>query len=222
MRRFAPIVPVLALLWLTASAGAARHPAQAVSCAVRPSRVIVADAQAEVYRVPDGLGHLVVYACAYGHRLSRLGFSPDCGASSSGCAGVEHPVLTGPVVAYESFSIIEQRFPPGEGKRTFLVVVRDLRSGRVLRQVPTGSSTKPARVGIGPVSALVLKSDGAVGWIAANEAGASSGKYEVHAADATGARLLASGPGIEPGSLALGGSTLFWARSGQAASSLLN
>jgi hypothetical protein len=100
------------------------------------------------------------------------------------------------------------------------VIVRDLRSGRVLRSTPTGTSTNPMVVGVGPTTSIVLKKDGAVAWIV--DTSGEQNRYQVHAADRSGARLLASGSDVDPSSLALAGSTLYWTQGGKAFSAALN
>jgi hypothetical protein len=88
--------------------------------------------------------------------------------------------------------------------------------------VPTGTNG-PSSIGLGPVTSLVLKSDGAVAWIARNKPiGEPATSYEVHAVDKTGARLLAAGDEIAPGSLVLAGGTLYWTQGGRPMSATLN
>jgi hypothetical protein len=67
-------------------------------------------------------------------------------------------------------------------------------------------------VGVGPAVAIIVKSNGSVAWIAENEIGPPRGpaEYEVHALDSSGSRMLAFGSDIDPHSLALAGSTLYW------------
>ena len=125
------------------------------------------------------------------------------------------------MVAYESYT--ELTFPPPAGFQKWQVVVENLRTGRVLQRVPTGTSS-PDAVGVGPVVGLVVKSDGAVAWIVENEIPAQHvpAEYEVHAVDKAGDRLLASGSDIDPHSLALAGSTLYWTQGGKPMSAVLN
>jgi hypothetical protein len=78
----------------------------------------------------------------------------------------------------------------------------------------------PFSVGIGATAAIVVKSDGAVAWIV--ETRQEEGTYEVHAVDKAGSRLLASGADIDPSSLALAGSTLYWTQGGKPMSASLN
>jgi hypothetical protein len=132
--------------------------------------------------------------------------------------GVDREVLAGPIVAYE-----EVANALGCGFCHWAVLVRDLRTGRTLRKEPTGTPLNPAlneNFGVGPTTAIVVKSDGSVAWIA--NAGKEEGGYQVHAADRAGSRLLASGPDIDPSSLALAGNTLYWAQGGQPRSARLN
>jgi hypothetical protein len=90
--------------------------------------------------------------------------------------------------------------------------VRNLRTGKVLHKVPTGPSSED-EVGGGPVAALVVKSDGAVAWVAG--AGGASSLHEVFALDESGKRLLASGLEIEPKSLKLRGNLIYWKQGGK-------
>jgi hypothetical protein len=80
--------------------------------------------------------------------------------------------------------------------------------------------------GIGPATAIVTKSNGSLAWIVEVEEESETTKapalYEVRAADRSGVRVLASGNGIAPNSLALAGSTVYWTQDGKAASTTLN
>jgi hypothetical protein len=111
------------------------------------------------------------------------------------------------------------------------MTVRDLSNGKVVHTVPTGTPVHPApprveggltrsNVGIGPATAIVVKNDGAVAWIVSTPK--EDGYYQVHAVDKMGSRVLATGPEIEPHSLALAGSTLYWTQGGKPMSATLN
>jgi hypothetical protein len=69
--------------------------------------------------------------------------------------------------------------------------------------------------GIGPATALIVEPRGALAWIAKNKS-ASPPSYEVHTVSAGRRSLVAAGPGIEPGSLASSGTTLYWTQDGAA------
>jgi hypothetical protein len=151
--------------------------------------------------------------------------------------------LAGSVVAYEEFLTTANRYTR-EGaavKASLRVIVRDLRTGRVLHDVPTGTPPKPKQgsVGVGRIVALVLKSDGSMAWIAKDTERSATAKapyFDVYATDRSGTRLLASGTDIDPSSLALSvgathlgyypdtiaGSTLYWTQAGQSFSTTLN
>lgn len=206
----------------SAEHGGAKTPSK---CPPGHSHLITADTQAQVYLRPEGSGpsgyeSTEIFGCTYaGKRSYALGGPP--GYSSRGGGELTHYTLAGSILAYEAYG--ELTFPPPAGFQEWKVVVENLRTGRVLHKVPTGTSS-PGAVGIGPVVSLVVKSDGAVAWIVENEIPARHvpAEYEVHAVDKTGNRLLASGSDIDPHSLALAGSTLYWTQGGKPMSAPLN
>ena len=188
--------------------------------------LIVANGQAEIYETEEPVistGERV-NGCAFANgRISRLGVAPACGAPI--CGGLEHETLNGAVAAYESFFT-------GEEEGFWYVVVRNLRTGRILRHLPTGAPliARPDFKGVGPARAIVVKADGSVAWIAwdlqrSREYTSSSSEarfYDVYASDKSGTRLLASGFDVSPFSLALAGSTIYWTQGGKPVSAALN
>jgi hypothetical protein len=130
------------------------------------------------------------------------------------------------MVAYERF---DQEYVSEE-----YVVVRDLKSGRVLHHVPTGvrsgPEANPADVGGGPVRGLVVKPDGSVAWMVEDgerstltPSGDPAIRYlSVYAQDRSGLHLLSAGTNIDVTSLALGGSTVYWTEGGHPMSATLN
>ncbi len=208
------------ILAFAAPSGARIHKQAPAECHPGRSHVIAADGQAQVYAADDFEDSPTIFGCVYGRRSYALGPGPPMEQTcSSGCVGTRHEVLTGAFVAYEEFRT-KGAFERGEA--IWRVVVRDLRNGRVLRRLPTGvfSPPEPATIGAGEAVAIVVKSDGAVAWIA--ETDGETGQREVHAADATGSRILASGTSIDPASLALGGGTLYWTQEGKPMSATLH
>jgi hypothetical protein len=182
--------------------------------------VLLADAQVELYSAVEVIDMYHdkgprIHGCAYGHKSYLLGAEVEECGSGVPCGGVRREVLDGPLVAYEEGS-------GGEVANTYLVVVRNLRTGRVIRKLPTGTpiTPRPFWVGIGPTTTIVVKSDGAVAWIV--DTGFPDGEYQVHAVDQSGSRVLASNPDIDPTSLALAGSTLYWTQGSQPFSAPLN
>jgi hypothetical protein len=195
-------------------------------CAFAQRSLLTSDTQAEIYEraaVPSP----EVYGCVYGSRhIQRLGpvaYRYSTKYMEEGFFGISHEVLAGPLVAYAEIA-----GPVGCGFCHWAVIVHNLRTGRTLTREPTGKPVNPAlqeNYGVGPVTAIVLKSDGAVAWIAdarAAEGRPSEGGYQVHADDRSGSRLLASSEDIEPGSLALAGSIVYWSENGKPFSAPLN
>jgi hypothetical protein len=186
------------------------------------SRIVVADAQALAYEMLPGASlEREIYACTFGaRRANRLGEALPSVTTSQGISGVTLEALGGPVVGYETVS--------GDFDT---IIVRDLRSGRVLHRLLTGIAThpEPGFRGSGPARALVVKSNGAVVWIAVTRIERVSplsptviGEDAVEAVGTTGAKLLASGTLIDTSSLALANSRLYWMHGGRPAYALLN
>jgi hypothetical protein len=250
MRRLARPAVVMALLLIGASVadGAARHHRTSPRCspgssphrsASQPYRQTIAvDPYAQVYSLgggppvkppPPGYPRTEewerkIYGCVYGHWGAYfLGVEPRHQVTkymNESYFGDLNLVLAGPIVAYERFSIGEDL-----GAVRLGVAVQDLRTGRTLRDEPTGKARIPGsepelEFGIGHTTAIVVKSDGSVAWIV--KTSASEGRDQVHAVDTTGSRVLASGSDIDPTSLALAGSTLYWTQGGKPFSAPLN
>lgn len=229
-------IPVLALLVMAAGASAARARHALPAKCDPSSHTLLADAQAQVYAAREGsLKYLSIRACAYGQRHSFIVSACNYEESATVCAGKSHVALVGTMVAYgDTFKA--EAHENEESIDEWHVEVRNLLTGRLLHEVPTGTPLKPAPryVGVGPIVGLVVKSDGSVAWIAEDYErssklyGAGARYFDVYATDKTGTRLLASGTNIDPSSLALSvgasgvnarpriieGSTLFWTQGG--------
>jgi hypothetical protein len=217
---------LLALLVAASPTAASSHHKAPSRCALRHARLITADAQVQVYTAPAG----DLFACGYGREFNLGGSN---GFSSGGGGELTHFTLAGAVLAFESFG---DELRPLPGVREWRIVVRSLRTGKVLHHVPTGTANpsatvvtpdgiqNPKSIGIGPVVSVVVKSDGAAAWIAENDTPErhDPAEYEVHALDSAGGRLLASGSDIDPHSLALAGSTLYWTQGRKPMSSRLD
>jgi len=156
-----------------------------------------------VYR-ERATGFAPVLGCAYGkHAVRRLGPAYEPPAAIGSGAGNLRYTLVGTIVAYES--VLAE----------WLVVVRDLRSGKLVHSVPA-VTTHPSSPG--SVSQIVVKRDGAAAWLAVVE-GTAAPRYQLRAVDRAGSRLLASGASIE--SLALVGGTVYWVQDGRSRSARL-
>jgi hypothetical protein len=223
-----------------ASASGATDRHHAVSrCPTARSQVLAADSQAEVYAIREGSDeYLSVRACAYGQRHSLFVTTCNREEKAEACDGMLHVTLAGAIIAYEeSFSTATRYTREGEPvSNAWRVIVRNLRTAKVLHRVPTGTpvTPKPTYVGVGNVVALVLTSDGSVAWIAEDNERSATGTpaeavyFDVYAVDKSGTRLLAAGANVDPSSLALAvgdsntggyphavvGSTLYWTQDG--------
>jgi hypothetical protein len=218
----AAVVCLLASIVCTAARADGRSAARPHRCP--HTRPLLANGQAEIYEAHEAPGTGFVHACAFGTgRVTRLGSVAEC--SSGVCAGIEHETLSGSLVAYDSFST-------AVGLRgEWYVQVRDLRTRRLLRKVPTGAPLQklPGSVGLGPATGVVVTRSGGVAWIAWDlqrsqpATGATPARrfYDVYACDVAGTRLLAAGPDVDPSSLALAGHTLYWVQSGKPLSAAL-
>ncbi|HEY3829983.1 MAG TPA: hypothetical protein VGL57_12375 [Solirubrobacteraceae bacterium] len=174
--------------------------------------MLAADAQAQVYEAANQ-----VFGCAYGQRHVYAlgpGFTPNSGPGEE----AKVKALTGPVVAVERFK---------NSARNQLIVVSDLRTGRIIRKVHTGGPPHigPCFICDGVAVTLALKEDGSLAWMI--EDGRFNILTELHAVDRTGSRILASGQtdegtGIGLKSLVLNGSTLRWTQGGKPFSATLN
>jgi hypothetical protein len=106
---------------------------------------------------------------------------------------------------------------------TAQVVTRRLSDGRVLHASPA-TSRVPGAESYQSVGSLVVKADGAVGWIGAAHSIIRNGSpvVEVRRFDAHGQAELDGGPGIALRSLRLHGSRLSWLHSGAERSATLS
>ncbi len=223
MRRL-PLSIYAALLLLSALVGqAVARTGSGGVCPPPHAEQLLSDSQADIYIAQTGgkFGPILTYGCVYGHRRAyALGEDNEgcTGSAEATCGGVDLFTLRGTVVAYEES---EPPSPQVIEAVRYHVVARDLRNGRILRKALTG-----ARAGIGPATAIVTTSSGSLAWIVEveeeNENTGAPAVYEVRAADKSGVRVLASGSGIAPTSLALAGSTVYWTQGGKPASTILH
>jgi hypothetical protein len=223
------VVVIFSLLtvFVTTVPAVARAARRSVSrCAPAHTRVIAADARAEVFEalqqpfvlheLPGELEEEAIYGCVYPDGRSHLlGYLPyGYGVSEV----IRHETLAGTIVAYEETSV------SGYGYRQagWRIVVRNLRNGAVLHRVATGTPAAGSKyVGVGSAVAVVVENNGAVAWIAhddehTSDAGTQSEVvyFDVEAVDRSGGHLLASGPDISSSSLAMAGRTVYWTQDG--------
>jgi hypothetical protein len=204
MRRI-PLVAALATAALlalpVAPAGAA------APCTASEAHEYASSSNVRVFSAPASQGPARVYACVVAtNRRTLLGYDGDCVAHPD----VRTVRLDEPYLAYAV-----RRCEGGWAAHT--IVLRDIGSGKVLRQVPARS---PVAQGAAPpgdeVVSLELSAGGAVAWTTLVGPDRS---VEVHKLDrsAQDGALLDSGSEIDPYSLAVarrpGHTHAFWFRS---------
>lgn len=160
-------IALLVLLPGVLPAGAARaRNTMPSTCRAGRQQVIAADSQAQIYQTRRGES-LTYHGCVFGKSRSFvLGGPIVCGGGGTAtCGGAARFVLAGTIAAYEETSVEEKYGQPPQDE--WMVVVRDLRTGRTLHRLPTGSAlqSQPGYVGVGHIVALVLKGDGAAAWV---------------------------------------------------------
>ncbi len=210
MRRIITILTIILIgpVWAP-TAVANTHHKPLSKCPTKNEGVVDADAQAVVYKASTG-----IFGCAYDAKHAYyLGPSPYGSAQVSG--GTFSVTVVGSVVAYS----VEKSDILGEYE-VYEVRVRNLRTGKVIHRVPTGSPPQPGSIGIGSTTAIVVKRDGSVAWIVTCVT--QLGGFQVHSIDKTGSHVLAVSPEIAPNSLALAGSTLYWLQGGKPMSATLD
>jgi hypothetical protein len=202
------------------------------ACVPAGAHVLLADRSAAVYTIHaqhifgDRSVEAVIQtrACVGARRRSHeIWEEPAVWGLTEIGGGIANLCLSGTVVAYEESFNEATRYTIGqEVREEWHVIVRDLRTERVLHRVPTGAAgpAHPKFVGDGGTAAIVVKSDGAVAWVL--ETVDVPDRYEVRALDRTGERVLATGSNIAPYSLSLSGRTIHWRQGGKLASSPLS
>jgi hypothetical protein len=163
------------------------------SCGPHEARTLAHDTAGRVYAVGP-----TVSACANvnGHTFT-LGTRTSC----IGADLVGPFAMGGGVVA-----VADERCGVDTGMTH--VLVRRLRDGHVLA---TGfAAATPGPESHTTVTALVVKSDAAVGWIARASSVGGHTLVQVRRLDRHGARVLDSGGAVRIGSLQLHGSTMSW------------
>jgi hypothetical protein len=234
MRRLAISTICAVVVFAGASpSGARSHRKPSITCPPTRARVLLADSQAAIYTDRETLAEtgpsgehdvqVETRGCARGSKHSYGIDAEVLPPPTETSYSVRHLALGGSVLAYEEWSTEETRysFGPPVGAKVWRLVVRDLRTERVLHRVPTAANPRhPTWVGDGEATMILVTSDGGVAWI--NDTIQESDRYQVHVLDRNGNRVLASGTDIDPHSLALAGRTLYWTQGGKPFSTPLN
>lgn len=194
------------LVFVASGMSAAIADASSGPCGPRDAHTLAADSVARIYELKG-----TIYGCSiHGSKSYRLG------GSSYGQQKVGPVALSGEDAAYGLSR-------SGVDTISASVRVRRLSDGKMLHDDAATTKPLPAEY-FQTLYALVVKSDGAVAWIA--EAGSifegKTSDVEVHKDDTTGRALLDSGSSIRRRSLRLHGSTLTWRHGETTRSALLS
>jgi hypothetical protein len=176
----------------------------AARCPFTRHRTIAATKSVRVYRAfSRTAGTMAAYACALGS-TRRVFLGTD---STDAEYTVSHVQIAGRFVAFF------EQYSGREGASPDLTVV-DVRAAKVLHKETDGEIQSPSSWdGL----AIVLSARGSVAWVT-EERETATGRLVnriVEAADADGRRVLDSDPTIDPNSLALAGSWVYWRHAGE-------
>jgi hypothetical protein len=167
--------------------------------------------------LPEDVG---VLGCVYGHHWSYW-LGEVASYTAHGGGGIEREKLFGALVEYEE--VLEEG-GQNYSRREHAIVVRNLRNGRVIHRVAT---ITPDTEGPKAIAIVVKASDGATAWSVAPRFEEVDGTwvpsfYEIHVVDRSGSRVVADGREVEPSSLRIRGSTLYWTMGGEPMSATLH
>jgi hypothetical protein len=177
-------------------------------CTAGGAHVVAGNDKVLVVRRPRG--HTVACVIATGRSRSLGDTVPGEGETK---ITVRRFVLAGSIVAF-NWEYSREEVEQG-------VYVLDLRGHRRVRGYEAVSNVAAPRPGAhSTVTSIVVRADGAVGWIARND-NVQPARFEVQRATAGDEKptLLEAGLDIEPASLAFGGTALYWRAGGLAQSS---
>jgi hypothetical protein len=188
-------------------------------------RIVRSNTSAVVYRRTETIGNFrgpVLWACTRpAGRAVQIGPNEECSSSpqEGECFGAGNLALAGTIVAY-SFTESGST-STGPGLEQDWVLARDLRSGKLLFKVPSGTpvAPEPGQVGVGSVYGVEALANGTVAWLVKDEEIRCEEfqpcpRWQIHVRSRTGQKIIAHGV-IRPGSLRLHGPTLTWKQSGR-------
>jgi hypothetical protein len=203
--RLTALVLALGVIMLAPASGEARKRHR--TCYPAHTKTLVASARARVFRARKVVQDThVTYGCLLSRKRPFKFYLPDFPS------GFDPIVLAGRYAAYGDYSDCAAAFCDPNS-----VILQNLRNGHVTFADGPG-------IRIANVSALVLKRDGSLAWIAStlDEFGViEPGRQVVKLERGTSPVILDSGTGVVADSLALAGSTLYWTKNGTPLSATL-
>jgi len=204
MRRLIAIAGVLVLAIVSGVTGSAIAHKRAPLCDSIAGRTVSETAAVRLFRAR----HSGLRICARGVRGAESAFAP------SGCMFVDNCAFSQLTLGRGRYYAYALRVDGGRGNnQERLSVVRGharLAGGPALDA--GGPNFAPVHAPV-DVVAIVVSSAGGFAWIV-RDGTVTPTDYEVHKFDAGRDAMLDKAPGIDPGSLALAGSTVYWTRDG--------
>jgi hypothetical protein len=148
------------------------------------------------------------YVCAFKQgtprKIYRFPFGRDPALSPSGRSAK----VAGRYVAFVFYGLGSFCVSSGSPGASKVWVVDMVTGQRTFSETLTGGENLP-----GPGDDLVLKPDGSVAWVTSDRCSGAT-ILSVNRHDSTGTASVDAGPGIDPNSLAAGGSWLYWTNAG--------
>jgi hypothetical protein len=208
------VVCALALALVSAPVGEARkhgHRPKQAPCSLAGSKTVIATVGARLFTKTDSSRDtLSAYACLYSRNRRFLLSVGDRDPVGSGDT-TGRPALAGRYVAYVlgHFDGSERYNPSFRGFPDQVVAINLSTAAEQRFPAVTGDSPSAK------VTDLALSKSGSFAWIGSGPVG-----NEVHRLDVGDAAdtVVDSGPDIQPGSLALASSTIYWTKAGNPAS----
>jgi hypothetical protein len=202
-------------------------------CAPPGAHIRLADKAAAFYTFTEKYGNLEAAACAVGHHSIPVGevfeWDDNTGPCVPGCLEKGWAALirlNGPVLAFAARSWEDTKYGQCYCE-SWHIVVRDLRTGRLLHYRPTaphvGNSASDYYVGLGPAERVVADNGGDVAWILEDfvawdaqfrEGHEQPMSYQVRLIAGHKELLLASAADVNPAFLALHNGMLEWKQGG--------
>lgn len=193
------LTAVCALAAWGSSAAASPLPSRAAECGPAAAKTLAASSRARVYSQGGS-----VYGCIAGARRSRrLGSAGLC----IGTTRISPVAVVGELAAYGAESC-------GVDTGSTLVQLRRLSDGRTLFST-SATTASPGAESYQQVGSIVVRRSRALAWIVGTSSLATHRQVkQVLEREGSGSRVLATGAGIELGSLRLRGSQLSWRDNG--------
>lgn len=204
LRRGLALAVLASLAMMLNLAGSVTARPSSPHCTPEDARRVASGARLDLF-----VRRAAYYACERGTTRKPVQLAADYSEGSSS-EYLERPRFAGTTLAYE---LVER----GEGQLSYTINVWNIHARRSLLRTPTGDVPSGAQrqigdVGVGPATDVLVRSSAAVAWIADRVSSSApyTSTYEVHIADAHGARLVAASADVSRTSLHQRRTSICW------------